>query len=134
MRGDPPSGHDPPSVFFNHPTDISACHGAFAAIEEERGGRLAGHRGPSVAKVGTHGGRGELRQRDLALLVALPPNEGALPREVDPVEREPAHLPDPETGAVQELEHRTVAEGDGLGEGVVRSSRRWARLRTRGFD
>src|SRR4051812_16388354 len=103
MRGDPPSGHDPPSVFFHHPTDISACHGSFAAIEEQRGGRLAGHRGPSVAEVGTQSGRGELRQRDFPLLVALAADEDALPCEVDAVERQAAYLPHPEAGAVEEL-------------------------------
>ena len=66
---------------------------------------------------------GVVGHRDLALLRPLPQDHHAAAGQVDVLHAEPGRLADPDPGAVEQLEDRAVALGDGPSDRVVDTRR-----------
>ena len=92
--------------------DIARGEAVTTPVEEHRVGRgLAGDESDSrpSASQPPDGLDRRLAERDAALLAALAPHPDGGRVEVEVVEVEPAQLADPQTAAVEQLEHGVVA-------------------------
>ena len=99
----------------HHPAEHRGVERAAAHGEEERVGRAAGKRGPSLVEVPGDRMCGSLPERHDALLAALAVNVHRLLFEVHVAEPESDRLCAPQPARVGQLQDRLVADREGLG-------------------